>query len=195
MKISAWLIGANNRRAISYLSYSAAAVVVIFSLIWAVQIALTNADAALTRATIKSKQAELVSSRSKIQVTPVQNSQFDVPVGVAALEQFRALSVAVAHANGVTLQQFSTTGGVTAFGTHYGGSFDVKGYSAIHVQLMLNGSLPYVMQMLRTLAESRMPFEFGSLELTPQTVTENGKEVSRTITKVELDLLTKGGAV
>src|SRR5437588_2100055 len=170
MNVFPWLVESNNRKIVSYLSYAAAGLVLVFSLLWSVQIMLARGDASWIKTNINGKREDLAKNGQNVQAVPVHLVQFDVPSGYSAVEQFRALTVGAAHANRVTLEQFTAASGIVPYANHYGETVDATGYGQIHVQMTLSGSLAYVMQMLRVLSESRLPFEFGSLELTPQQV-------------------------
>ena len=174
MNVLAWLLESNNRKIVSYLSYAAASLVLVFSLVWSVQIMLARGDATWIKTNINGKREDLAKNGQNVQTVPVHLVQFDVPSGYSAVEQFRALTVSTAHANRVTLEQFTAASGIVPYANHYGETVDATGYGQIHVQMTLSGNLAYVMQMLRVLSESRLPFEFGSLELTPQQVMVKG---------------------
>ena len=188
MSIAAWLVETRNRKMVSYLSYAAAGVVLLFTLIWSVQIGIANADATWMRINLKKQEQDLANNRQNAPVIPVDKTGYEVPHGYAAVEQFRALSVRLASTDKVTLEQFSAGNALVPFASHYGAKADDANYKQIHVSMTLMGNLPAVMQMMRQLADSKFPFEFASLDLAPQ-ITDGNDEI-KVSTRVELELLT-----
>jgi len=191
MTYTFWLFLSKHARTLSAAVYSCIGICLICAGYWGTKsmFMLPQIKGADTAAKTK-KAALLIAMRDvedqklvRADPVPSPNAQ-TVQLMEAEVENF-------AHEENCKVAQFSAMPAPTPYASHFGGGGD--GYVMYSIKLTLNGNLSNVLYALQKLSDGPVPFEFGTINMTPiQSVDKN--TVNQVSANIEIDPVAKQGA-